>query len=222
MSTSAAHDAGAPVSRSMDLRTGLMLIFPEWRGAEVVDAQVRMERKVTPIPSDWARQSETVLKKNQFEVTASDTSVKGFRAPFAFASSEEGQQLVQRVGMALSSEDITRVFQSPAPLSSEQLTLWFPPFPKSHYTEEFALYLHYRAQPKRAAFLTRQLVDLSTAGLWKVQKLPEGWGPAKPDGGYGDVPDAFELLMVEKGTAATIALKKAQDEVWLTYRLVTK
>jgi|CXWL01.1.fsa_nt_gi hypothetical protein len=215
-------DAGSPRNRSMDLRTGLTLIFPEWRGAQVVAGHARVSRRVQPVPKEWKRDSEVALTANQFKVSSEGDRLVASREPFSSSAEVMGEGLVQVVSIPLTADDVARIFQSPAPLSSEQLAMWLPRFPGSQYTEEFTLSLHYRTVPNRADFLTRQLVELSTAGLWKVKSLPKDWGENKPDGGYGSVPEVFELTMIEQDSGATIELKKERDDVSVTYRLPTR
>lgn len=224
-------DAGAPLNRSMDLRTALTLIFPEWRGAQVIDGHASVIRKLKPVPKEWKRDSEVALKANQFRVSESakgqggakdSEALQGIREPFDVVIGVAGDVLQQVANIPLSADDVSRIFQSPAPLSSEQLAMWLPRFPNSQLSEEFSLSLHYRAVPRRADFLVRQLVDFNTASLWKVMKLPDGWNEKTADGGHGNVPENFILEMVEKDSGASIEVKKEGDDVWLTYLLPTR
>lgn len=216
------RDAGFAPTRSMDLRTGLILIFPEWRGAQVVAAESRLSRTVTPLPSGWVSSSEKTLQTHQFAASLDGGVLSATRPPFVFVSHAQGEVLVQEVSVVLTADDVTRIYQSPAPLSSEQMALWLPTFSSSGYSERFALSVHYRAPPTRASFLTRQLVDLSTRGLWQVKSLPEGWQPPRLDGGFGAVPERFELILEEKDSGATMNVKRDGEDVWVRYVLPTR
>ena len=200
------RDAGFAPTRAMDLRTGLILIFPEWRGAQVIDAESRLSRTVTPLPLEWVASSEKALQAHQFVPSLDGGVLSAARPPFVFSSQVQGDALSQAVSIALSADDVTRIYQSPAPLSSEQMALWLPRFPNRSYRERFELSVHYRAQPSRAAFLIRQLVDLSTRGLWTVKSLPIGWESPKPDGGVGSTPERFELTLDEKDSGSSMTL----------------
>jgi hypothetical protein len=206
-------DAGRPhVKHSVDLRTALLVAYPEYRGTTILDGRVALKRTYEALPEDaWAQS----VKANGFvEVDGGFT-----RTPFLL---ERPAPNVAVLSMRVDGEVIGKVLEAPMPLSSMDMGLFLPRGLPVAF-ESYELFLHYGATPhQRAGFLTRQVVELLLRnGQWTLEATPEGWGPQPDDGGLGEVPEHFTVTLKEVGRPATLKVQRDAGEVRLTYSLVT-
>jgi hypothetical protein len=216
----AARDAGraeavAPPPRarhSVDLRSALLVAFPEYRGATILDGRAALTRRYSALPAEaWAK----AVTGNGF--TEFDGGL--FRKPFLL---ERPEPEVAVLSLPVDGELVQKVFEAPTPMSSMDMGLYLPRgLPVE--AEAFELALHYGAMPhRRAGFLARQVVELLLRnGQWATGATPEGWGANPDDGGYGEVPEHFTVTLRELSRPATLTVKRDAGEVRVTYRLVT-
>ena len=60
------------------------------------------------------------------------------------------------------------------------------------------------------------------ASGWKAERWPEGWQrPRKEDGGAGDVPQDFTLVLTQRAQGAALHVERHEGRVALTYTLST-
>jgi hypothetical protein len=201
------------VKRSIDLRSALLIAFPEYRGAFITEGSAVLIRRYAALPEEALARA---LEANRF--TAAPDG--GFsRPPFHLARPAPSTlALTLPVDMAT----VEKVLQSPMSISSMEMGLYLPRGLEVD-DERYALTLHYRAQsPSRGAFLARQVLELLLAnGQWVPGPLPDGWEPRPDDGGYGAVPEAFEVRLTERGSGATLDVWRDGAEVRVKYQLVT-
>jgi hypothetical protein len=214
-------DAGAPVpdagpahvKRSTDLRTAMLVAFPEYRGVDVVDGYATLTRRYVSLPAD------ALAKSNQGNGFTAMEDGGLFRAPFVLSRAGPDTLVLT---LPVDTTVVEKVQTAPMALSSMEMGLYLPrglPVAEEHY--EF--YLHYRALPaKRASFLTRQVVELlSRNSQWKAGPLPEDWGADPGDGGFGTVPERFTVTLDESMSGAHVTLSRDGADVWVRYEVVT-
>jgi len=209
-----APDAGpARVKRNTDLRTAFLVAYPEYRGTRLLDGRASLTRRYETLTDDAL---EKARQANGFTVTE-DGGL--FRAPFTLTRpSQDTLVLSLLVDLAV----VDKVFNAPLALSSTEMGLYLPRgLPVAD--ERFDFFVHYEAVPAtRAAFLTRQVVELlSRNSQWKVGALPEGWGADPGDGGFGAVPERFTVTVTEAGTDATVTVTRDGADVRVEYSVVT-
>lgn len=204
--------APARVKHSVDLRTALLVAFPEYRGTTILEGHAALKRRYESLPEDaWTK----AVKGNGFvEVDG------GFgRGPFRL---ERPAPDAVVLSMGVDGEVMQKVFEAPLALSSMEMGLYLPRgLPVAE--ESYELALHYGAMPhRRAGFLSRQAVELLLRnGQWKLDSTPEGWGADPGDGGFGEVPEHFKVTLREVGRPAVLTVQREAGEVWVTYTLVT-
>lgn len=204
--------APAHAKHSVDLRTALLVAYPEYRGTTILEGHSALRRTYEALPEDaWAKS----VKANGFV----DVDGGLTRKPFLL---ERPAPNVAVLSMRVDGEVVEKVFEAPMALSSMEMGLYLPRgLPVAGETYE--LYLHYGVMPhRRAGFLSRQVVELLLRnGQWTLDATPEGWGPQPDDGGYGEVPEHFMVTLKEAGRPATLKVQRDAGEVRLTYSLVT-
>lgn len=217
---SSTFDAGTPtpdagpahVKRSTDLRTAMLVAFPEYRGARLLEGHASLTRQYVALPAGALAKSN---QANGFTATADGGF---FRAPFTVTQTGP-DTLVLSLDVDMGVVD--RVFNAPMALSSMEMGLYLPRgLPVAFERYEFAV--HYEATPKRAAFLSRQVVELlSRSSQWKVGPLPDDWGDNLADGGLGAVPENFTVSLEEVTSGAQVTLERDGADVKVRYVVVT-
>ncbi|MHB8878477.1 MAG: hypothetical protein ACYC8T_32675 [Myxococcaceae bacterium] len=209
------NDTGLPgQTRATDLRTALMTIFPEIRGATVTAGYAQLSREL-----DWQPPAGTSLA----QALAGPMAAKGFAPPdggeaeligvrssFTLHATRRGGHVVVSIRLPLENTQVTELYQSPAPLSTETMATYLAvPKGARPVSETFVLAIDYAGREERVDFLVRQLVDMLVAGYWTASKLPEGWEPTRrPDGGVGGVPASFELTLNRAAPATEIHIER--------------
>lgn len=204
--------AVAHAKHSVDLRTALLVAYPEYRGTTILDGHAALRRTYEALPEDaWAKS----VQANGFVEVDGGLA----RKPFLL---ERPAPNVAVLSMRVDGEVVEKVFEAPMALSSMEMGLYLPRgLPVAGETYE--LFLHYGVMPhRRAGFLSRQVVELLLRnGQWTLGATPEGWGPQPDDGGFGEVPEHFTVTLKEAGRPATLTVQRDAGEVRLTYALVT-
>lgn len=205
-------DAGAPhVKRQTDLRSTLLIAYPEYRGTRVTSGRALLTRRVLGVPADAEAAAVKRLEANQF-VRSGEAWV---RAPYKATIS--GAHFTMEV--PLTQETVDTLFMAPNAMGSTDMAMWFPrgagALPVA--SETFELELSYVASsPHRAEFLTRQVITLLLGNSqWRAPNLPTGWAV---DGGQ---PAAFDTVIEQPSNHATLAIRRAEAQVFLHYTLVT-
>jgi len=198
--------------RQTDLRSVLMVVFPEYRGARVTSGEARLTRVVNGPAAEAEAAAVKALEANQFVRQAQ----LWVRAPYQARIA--GTQWV--IAVSLDASIVERLYMSPAAMSTGDMTMWYPRGAEARRVERevFDLQLAYdTSADTRAIFLTRQLVRLLLSnGQWRAVSLPVNW---EQDGGASDA--AFDAALTEQGTNATISIHRAGLTVSLHYSLVT-
>jgi hypothetical protein len=222
-------DAGAPVAVlqeakrfSTDLRTVLITIYPEYRGTSVRSGVARLTRTLSG-GDDWAKRARDLYAKNRVTETPADSGVEGTQDLFHFRIAETPGGATAVIELPVDGETIGKLYTNPASLSSMQLGQYLPREGVTIERDVFDFRLEYdTVTEKRATFLCRQLVELMLGnGQWKVGALPAGWAPNLEDGGYGGVPDAFEVTLTGVVDGALVTLQRDGSRIHVEYRLVT-
>lgn len=216
-------DAGV-FTRSTDLRTAVFTLMPELRGLQLRSGEARVVRTVR-----WSRKASledavlALAAKNGF-LPPDGGGALAARPPFQLRLAGEGEERELSVVLPIGESELNRLLTAPASMSSEQLALYLPwPEGAQVVSERFVLELAYESRPARAAFLTWQMVSMLTGAGWKVDRYPEGFQADRlPDGGAGEVPQAFELEARNAGSGAMARVRRDGGLVHLTYTLAVK
>ena len=224
-------DAGAPASPAVahgrlpatDLRSAVILIYPEYRGVYAVAGRAWLER-VVQLSGDVkpAEVLPPLLKAKGFtDISEAEGTVKAKRAPFEFEATREGDQLKMQIAMPVTEKEIGRLLYSPAPISTEHMQFMMPALPKADVKgieDTFTLDLGYGAKPERANFLIRQVVEGLIAVGWAPTTPLTGWAKEKkPDGGVGDIPLQMTAIIHQEDTGGTLEVRRNAGRVLLHY-----
>lgn len=214
--------AKAPRKFSTDLRTVLLTIYPEYRGTNVRSGVARLTRTLVG-GGDWTAKGRALFAKHRATETPADAGVAASLDLFQLqlVPTEGGAEA--SIALPVDGETMGKLYTNPASLSSLQLGLYLPREDVTIARDVFDFHLVYDAvTERRAAFLTRQLVELMLGnGQWTVGPLPPGWGEMPPDGGYGEVPEAFEVVLTGVVDGATVRVTRDARRVVVVYRLLT-
>jgi hypothetical protein len=214
--------AKAPERFSTDLRTVLLTIYPEYRGTNLRSGVARLTRTLVG-QDDWAKRARALYATNRVTETPADSGVEGTLDLFRFRITESAGGATAVIELPVDGETIGKLYTNPASLSSMQLGQYLPREGVTIDRDVFDFRLEYdTSTEKRASFLTRQLVELMLGnGQWKPGPFPPGWESNLEDGGYGGVPDSFEVTLTGVVDGATVTLKRDGARVNVEYRLVT-
>lgn len=205
--TQAAHDAGTPLRRAIDLRSAMIATLPEWRYIMIDAGQAVLHRELLG-PFDAAA-AKKGFEKNGFTLEDSEVGVKGKRDRFVLLATPGAVEW----RMQLQPDDPDKLIAAPNVMSTENMATWFPPGLGEEVKETFTLTMAYSAKTSRVEFLTRQLFDLSTHGTWKVVEDPHF-----TDAGQEE---HFRFVLLDKATQARLTCTRDGDHVGLEYVLVT-
>lgn len=205
-------DAGpsAPVRverRSVDLRTALIYVYPEYRGTATLSVSARVTRT---IPGLTAAQRDEALQKLKW-AAAEDG---GWRLANFHLTQESAGQL--SVSLSYDVEQLGTLYVSPTALTSMELGLYLPrELPVGD--EEFVFEVHYASSPERSSQLVRQAVHLLLGnGQWKAK----GEVPPPLDAGATPVPDD-ETASVLGPEGAVVTFHRTGGQVHARYVLQT-
>ncbi len=212
--SSCARCQGTPerphTKREIDLRSTLLIAFPEYRGAQVTSGSARLTRTVKGSASEAEAAALKTLEANQFTRNGQLWS----RPPYtAWVSGS-----TWAVSVPLDDATVGKLYMAPTSMSSGDLAMWYPREPAKFAIERevFDFELHYEATPDRAAFLTRQLIRLLLgSGQWRALEIPSDWDV---DGGQ---PPEFDARLEQLSTHATLKVHRAASAVTVEYSLVT-
>ncbi|MFZ5469073.1 MAG: hypothetical protein ACOZIN_06485 [Myxococcota bacterium] len=208
--------AAPPAHSSIDLRTALFTIFPEFRGATLVEGRATLERRLSWSLPEGASLSDAVrplLAATGFS-PADGGEALAQRPPFLLEGRREADEVVLSLVLPIGPEDVGKLLQTPAPLSTEQLATYFPkPADATVKSEVFTFAIAYTAPERRAGFLVRQLVTMLREGEWTSGPLPPGWEELAD---AGTAPEEFALQVQRAHSGTTIELRRQRTQVWVT------
>lgn len=213
--------AAEPVKHSSDLRTVLLTIFPEYRGTNVKSGMARLTR--TYSAPDWLAAARASFEKNRVVEQPADAGIAGTLDQFTMHITPAGSYAQAIIELPVDGETLGKLYTNPASLSTSQLGLYLPREGVSIVRDEFDFELVYdAATERRAAFLTRQVSELMLTNLqWTMGVLPVGWGPNPTDGGYGEVPERFEVTLTGVVDGARVTIRRDGARVVARYALTT-
>jgi hypothetical protein len=219
--TTAKPDAGTPLrlAHSMDLKSALFLIFPEYRGVVRFLGTASLTRVYSGAGPLEPALAQTLTSNGFTRLT--DGGAAWERLPYVVEPITEAGQPAARLSFDFTGPTVERVMQAPAPVSSLELGLLLPAGgPNLAFAREtFEVSVDYLAlNERRGAILSRQVVDLLRSnGQWTTEALPEGWA----DAGFADAPDAFEATLVSKVDGARVHLERKGPQVRVILTLRT-
>jgi hypothetical protein len=198
-------DAGTVHRRSVELRTALIFVYPEYRDTAVLEATGRVTRTI-PGLTDASR--DEALKKLKF-TPASDG---GWELNSLHLSQTAPETLSSFV--SFDADHLGHLYISASGLTSEELGMYLPrELPTG--TERFTFFVHYASAPARSRALVQQAVRLLLANsLWKVEGAP------LEDSDGGAIPDD-ETVLVRSTDGATITFHRTGGQVRAEYALDT-
>lgn len=172
-----AVDAGAPQSPgalpATDLRSALVLVFPEFRGATVNAAKATMERTVAwsgaePLPAAL----EPLLRaKGWTDIAPDGDAVTAQRKPFKFRGAPQGERVSLQIFLEFGNEEVGNLIYATTAVGTEHLGALLPALEGAREPKDtFTLDMRYIARASRAHFLVEQLVNGLSASGWKVEE----------------------------------------------------
>lgn len=210
-----------PVMHATDLRSALILIHPEFRGARIESGRTALVRIL-----EWPEQTsllealEPALKARGHQNISGDAqNVTARHPPMMFEAGRDGAQVTLGMTLPLDEETVGRILHSPSPMGTEHLGSLLPALPGAHITDEvYVMEIAYTAKPDRANFLVRSLMeDMQTLG-WEPTAPLVGWDtPRLADGGVGPVPSTFDVTVVSPHTGGRLQIVRNAGEVKLRY-----
>ena len=217
-------DAGVEERKtfSTDLRTVLLTIFPEYRGTNVKTGVARLTRTLEG-KADWNAKARELFAKNRVTETPAEQGVEGTLDLYRFRIVPTADGATAMIELPVDGDTLGRLYSNPASLSTLHLGLYLPRENVTIVRDVFQFELVYEAVTiRRAAFLTRQVVDLMRGnGQWTIGAVPEGWGPRPGDGGLGEVPERFSVQLTGVVDGAVVTVSRDGQTVTLEYRLTT-
>lgn len=213
-------DAGGairPQVRSTDLRTALLMTYPETRGASILRARASLVREVEGLADPMGSMTKSIQAMGFTPVDAG--LVGGEKAPLHSALlGVDGGVAEMALWIDLGDEAVARIFGAPTSLSSMEMALYLPRDPGQRVVfERFGLDIDYRTiNPNRAAFMSKQVLELlERNGLWQFK----GARPWAEDAGVeGD----FTATIVNPDEHSALEVRREGTDVFLRYTLDTQ
>lgn len=209
-------DAGSAVTaqgerRSIELRTAIVQMFPEYRDVAVLSTRAKVTR-VIPGLSDAQRDAS--LARLGWRRRADGGPGWGLNR---FHLEQVAPDALE-ISLPVDIEALGLLFLAPSSISSMDLANYLPrDLPVG--SERFEFEVRYATAPERAITRVRQAVTLLQAnGQWRLTRSPEGWAPpdaGAPDGGAA-LPDDFSVE-VRSVDDATIRWERRRGQVEVTY-----
>jgi hypothetical protein len=216
---SASADAGAPgaVPASVDLKSALTLVYPEFRWATLRLGRAALVRRYPgALPREQVAAALEAQGSEPLEARGEQLEV--LRSPFEVtASASPGGGWELSAAVPIRDEDLGRVLYAKAPLSTDVLRGQLPPLGLGWDSERFELTVRYEANPARASFLVWQLVDSLVGSGWRTEPALERWPKPSPKG-VGGPKDPLQLVLQQVGSGGSIELRRAGGVVDLHYR----
>ena len=217
-----------PVARpglpAADLRQGVLLTVPEFRGVSGLYAVALVERRYAGTLPPGTRLGEAlapgIAGRGWTPKQAEGKPLVGESPPFFLEAEEAGGHPVLRAGIVVPGEKVVDLLQTPAPLGSQALALRLPPLPGAGgYEEHFTFETHYRARPDASERLLRQLATgLQGAGWTARPGSPLTLDAAAPDAGPLDagLPETLDEAL-DGPNAGTVTLHREGERVTVTW-----
>lgn len=213
------------IAQSVDLRTVLLHIFPEYRGVTAFEGTVSLTRRFSG-EGDAQAMVAAVAPRNGF-TRAVDGGAGWTRGPYQLTVEKAGADTLVRLAFSFDGETMQRVMEAPTPVSSLELGLLLPTGAPglAFVREDYLARVTWKAFPlARAGFLAKQVYGLLAAnGQWAVVKAyPEtldggllpGEGDGDEDGGVGEaVAVEGQLRSTASGAVVTVRRKFRQGQV---------
>jgi hypothetical protein len=206
----AAVDAGparlGTPNRSVDFRTVIVWLFPEYRGTAVLETTATLTRQ---IPGLTAAQRDEGLKALKWEVAEDG----GWRFSTFHLSQLNDDTLAVTVSYDV--DQLGHLYIAPTGLTSEELALYLPRNVKPG-AERFDFNVRYTSSPERSRELIRQASTLLVgSGQWKLTTPPEEWTDAMPAA-------MSERVELKGADTATITYERIGGRVFAHYSLDTR
>ncbi len=214
-------DAGPRVRRSVDLRTAVVIAFPEYRGVPKVQGTSILTRTLSG-RTDWQPVRDEMVKRVDL-VPDLDGGWSGVTRGFHLSMTPHGDTATLSASLPFDGETVVRLFQAPAPISSADLAQLLPRGPGARVDGDvYELHMAYITETEhRAAFLVHQATLLLLKnGQWKVKTLPAGWAESL-DAGEDDLPERFDVELEGLADGARFWAHRQGRYVDVLYSLVT-
>ncbi|MFT3713721.1 MAG: hypothetical protein QM817_39180 [Archangium sp.] len=209
-SADAAVDAGparaGTSAHSVDFRTVIVWIFPEYRGTAVLETTATLTRQV---PGLTAAQRDAGLASLRWE----DAEDGGWRFSTFHLSQVSDDTLALTVSYDV--EQLGHLYIAPTGLTTEEFGLYFPRNVKPG-REHFDFNVRYASSPERSRELIRQAATLLVASKqWKLVTPPDEWTDAMPA-------STTEMVVLQGTDGATITYERTGGRVFAHYALDTR
>lgn len=206
----------------MDLRTGFMMMYPEYRGTRVISARVSLTRVIAPAPASW-ESLQPELNRIGYDVTLNGDTFIATKSPFTLDGRMLGPQAAElKLWLPIKENDVNRAMISPASLSSETLVQLLPDVPGvKTVSEDYEQQLTWEAvRSERVWFIVRQLLGGAVAVNWQWRE-PRAFtiGDKLPDAGAAPIPDPMDAELYDPVTNGRLGLHRQGTFVSLRYSL---
>lgn len=201
----AVQKLGSP-KHSIDFRTAIIWIYPEYRGTAVLETTATLTRTM---PGLTDAQRDDALKALHWE-PAQDGG-------WAFSTFHLTQLAPDTlaVTVAYTVDQLGHLYVAPTGLTSQELGLYLPRGVPIG-AERFTFDVRYVSSPERSRELLRQAVTLLLAnGQWKASVPPEEWTDAMP-------PAPGERVVLNGPDGAVITFERTGGKVFAQYALDTR
>lgn len=206
-----------------DLRSAMFLTYPEFRGATITQARASVTRRLRVAPEA----SEGFLDRVRSEAAArgfalldaGEGDFAATRPPYLLSTTPEPDGVWSiAVEVPLTNADFGKLLQSPAAMTTEQMSSLLPKLPEQPIlSSQFRFEFRYAASPSRKNFLVRQLIHGLLATGWTSSSLPSAFDPRAVDAGPPLLPAEFLVELSQTHTGGKIRVALAEGEVHVDY-----
>lgn len=201
-----------------DLRTSLIAVVPEFRGVQNLDTIAVLERVLAEDPADGGDLVGALqpwFKDKNWKPAELDGGILiAQNKPYFLEAERVNGEPVLRVGLVIPGEQVVKLLQSPAPLTTQQLGVLMPHGPNVKIKRENYLFeAHYFADDERATYLIRNLTAGHLTSGWKLEEAPPQF--LSPDS--GNVSSSFKAVLRDPSTHGTLTIGRAGNHNAITW-----
>lgn len=201
-----------------DLRSGLIMTVPEFRGVKNLNTIAVLERTLEVDPADGgdlATALEPWFKDKRWSRQTADAGpLVAQQKPFFLEAERVNGAAVVRVGIVIPGEEVVKLLQSPAPLTTQQLSVLMPMESNAKVKSDvFIFEAHYFATDKLGTQLIKELIAYHVRSGWKVVEAPAVL--LSPDSGL--VASGFKAVLTDANATGTLTIGRVGEHNAVTW-----